>query len=245
MSARCEMVVDGGMDRKKALGGPGRSKALHRTFSSANANVRSFDAIILPFRLVMPSVEPQITKRCRIGSPFIGDDSSRCETMLLQKFAHQLQRRPFVAPRLNQDVEHLTVLVDRPPQIYPATADRDIQSSGPGEFHPQALTDPDVSVSTHPAPTVQPVPDAAIANAQITPDPGDLSLGASAVRVDGAASSVDISTSPSVPGGGRGVLTLGKVPICGNGQPCQPPARAIETQPAPRTDQQPPAPLSP
>jgi putative transposase len=34
---------------------------------------------------------------------------------------------------------------------------RDNMSSGPGELHPQALTDPDVSVSTHPAPTVQPV----------------------------------------------------------------------------------------
>ena len=26
-----------------------------------------------------------------------------------------------------------------------------IESSSPGEFHPQALTDPDVSLSTHPA----------------------------------------------------------------------------------------------
>ncbi len=34
-------------------------------------------------------------------------------------------------------------------------------------------TDPDVGVSTHPAPTVQPVPDAAIANAQTVLDPGD------------------------------------------------------------------------
>ena len=77
------------------------------------------------------------------------------------------------------------------------------ESSGPGELHPQALTDPDVSVSTHPAPTVQPVPDAAIANAQTMLDPEDLSPVASAVHVDGAASSVDISTSPSVPGGDR------------------------------------------
>jgi len=36
-------------------------------------------------------------------------------------------------------------------------ADFDEESSGPGELHPQALTDPDVSVSTHPALTVQPV----------------------------------------------------------------------------------------
>src|SRR5262245_39113296 len=32
-------------------------------------------------------------------------------------------------------------------------------SSRPGESHPQALTDPDVNVSAHPAPTVQPLPD--------------------------------------------------------------------------------------
>jgi hypothetical protein len=46
------------------------------------------------------------------------------------------------------------------------------KSSGPGEFHPQALTDPDVSVSTHPAPTVQPLPDTAMANVQkgLVPD---------------------------------------------------------------------------
>ena len=37
-------------------------------------------------------------------------------------------------------------------------------SSGPGEFHPQALTDPDVSLSAHPAPTVQPPRDVASAN---------------------------------------------------------------------------------
>ena len=30
------------------------------------------------------------------------------------------------------------------------------KSSRPGEFHPQSLTDPDVSLSTHPAPIAQP-----------------------------------------------------------------------------------------
>ena len=80
MSARCEMVVDGGMDRKKALGGPGRSKALHRTFSSANANVRSFDAIILPFRLVMPSVEPTPKSRASSAGRWL-----RCQWRMLPK----------------------------------------------------------------------------------------------------------------------------------------------------------------
>jgi putative glutathione S-transferase len=38
------------------------------------------------------------------------------------------------------------------------------ESSRPGEFHPQALTDPDLSLSAHPAPTVQPVRDGAFAS---------------------------------------------------------------------------------
>ena len=79
MSARCEMVVDGGMDRKKALGGPGRSKALHRSFSSANANVRSFDAVILPFRVVMPSGEAEFAEGCAIGRPFVCYEGSGSE----------------------------------------------------------------------------------------------------------------------------------------------------------------------
>ena len=45
-------------------------------------------------------------------------------------------------------------MVDSAPKIVDLAVDADEQSSGPGELHPQALTDPDVSVSTHPAPTV-------------------------------------------------------------------------------------------
>jgi hypothetical protein len=44
---------------------------------------------------------------------------------------------------------------------------RDEQSSQPGTYIPQPLTDPDVSLSTHPAPVFQsPASDPAIANAE-------------------------------------------------------------------------------
>jgi len=46
-------------------------------------------------------------------------------------------------------------------------ADGDDKSSSPGESHPQALTDPDLNVSAHPALIVQSPPDAAMANGQI------------------------------------------------------------------------------
>jgi len=35
------------------------------------------------------------------------------------------------------------------------TADENTESSSPGELHPQALTEPDVNLSTHPALIVQ------------------------------------------------------------------------------------------
>ena len=41
------------------------------------------------------------------------------------------------------------------------------ESSSPGEFHPQALTDPDVTVSRHPALIVQPSVASPFANGQI------------------------------------------------------------------------------
>ena len=45
----------------------------------------------------------------------------------------------------------------------------EVESSSPREFHPQALTDPDVSLSAHPAPIVQPeVSYQASANGQTT-----------------------------------------------------------------------------
>ena len=43
------------------------------------------------------------------------------------------------------------------------------QSSRPGESHPQALTEPDMNVSAHPALTVQPLLDATSASGQRAP----------------------------------------------------------------------------
>jgi len=37
--------------------------------------------------------------------------------------------------------------------------DKTVESSSPGESHPQALSEPDVTVSRHPAPIIQPTAD--------------------------------------------------------------------------------------
>ena len=68
---------------------------------------------------------PELSFRIRF-SGYVDEVVTCARWGFLQKFAHQLPRRPFVAPRLNQGVEHLTVLVDRPPQTHPTPANRDI-----------------------------------------------------------------------------------------------------------------------
>ena len=99
---------------------------MHRSFSPANANVRSVDAVILPFRLVLPSGEAEFAEGCARGPPFVCYEGSGREAVFLQKFAHRRQRRPFVAPRLNRDAGSLAVPVDHPPRIHPTAANRDI-----------------------------------------------------------------------------------------------------------------------
>ena len=97
---------------------------------------------------------------------------SGTKAVFLQKLAHQFQRRPLVSPGLDQNAEHFALAIHGAPELDHAAIDLEIELSRPGELHPQALTDPDVSVSTHPAPTVQPVPGIAMANVQkvLAPD---------------------------------------------------------------------------
>ena len=62
-----------------------------------------------------------------------------------------------VSPSLDQDVENDT-FSSTARQSQNCARDRDDQASGAGEFHPRALSEPDVTLSRHPAPIVRPRP---------------------------------------------------------------------------------------
>jgi MFS family permease len=89
-------------------------------------------------------------------------------------------------------------------------------SSRPGEFHPQALTDPDVNVSAHPALIVQPSLDTAIASERRARDRARQPCESSARLAGDAASSVCISPWPSTRGAGPDSAAPGKAPIYSN-----------------------------
>ena len=95
--------------------------------------------------------------RRRVAPQLVRDQPARQPALSLQHLAEESYGRSAIASRLDEDVEEVAVLVDGPPEISALPLNRCEESSGPGGLHPQALTDPDVSVSTHPAPTVRPV----------------------------------------------------------------------------------------
>ena len=89
----------------------------------------------------------------------------------------------------------------------------DRMSSRPGESHPQALTEPDMNVSAHPALTVQPLLDATSASGQRAPGRRPRWPVSGAPSAGDAAASVCISLPPNGPTVGQGTEAWGKAPM--------------------------------
>src|SRR5262249_38839069 len=85
--------------------------------------MRIFRAIVTPEPLFARAAESQLSERRSIGAQLVGDQHLGCEALLLEQLAHQPQRRPAVAPTLNQHVENLALGIDRAPEIHPLTGD--------------------------------------------------------------------------------------------------------------------------
>ena len=63
---------------------------------------------------------------CRaVGSELVGHDGGWSDTLLLQEFSHQLERRLAVSSWLNQDVQDLAFAVDGTPDVQLSAVDGD------------------------------------------------------------------------------------------------------------------------
>ncbi len=124
MAAGVERVVQACMDGEKFLGTARGSEALHLSFSSSDRNVGAFNPIVLPRGSMRPRRETEFTNGGSVGSQLVRDQCARCKTLSLDELPHQLQGRAFIAFRLDQDIQHLAVLIDRAPQVHAPAANR-------------------------------------------------------------------------------------------------------------------------
>ncbi len=60
-----------------------------------------------------------------IARQFVGDNDPRDVPQALEEFPKELLRSHLIPPALYEDVEHMAVLVDRPPQIMASPVDRE------------------------------------------------------------------------------------------------------------------------
>jgi hypothetical protein len=103
--------------------------------------MRILRSIVVPSTAFMTFCDPKMTGCSSIGSEIICDELVWDKAIFLQQLAQQFERRPFVSPGLDQNVEHFTLGLHGTPRMDHPAIDFQIESSGPGELHPQALTD--------------------------------------------------------------------------------------------------------
>jgi hypothetical protein len=92
-----------------------------------------------------------------VGTELVRDHDAGRRGCRLQELCHEPLRRAAVSAALDQDVEDKAILIDGAPEPMLLARDRDEEVSGAGEFRPRALSEPDVILSHHPAPIVQPL----------------------------------------------------------------------------------------
>ena len=104
MTAGVEGVVGRRVQREESLRCTGRPEALHLSFSTANVDMRSFDAIVLPTSLMMPGRQSKISEGRSVGTKLVRDDGPWRETALLYQLSHELQRGSPIMLGLDEDI---------------------------------------------------------------------------------------------------------------------------------------------
>ena len=84
------------------------------------------------------------------------DDPLGNKAIALHQRHQQALGCPFVAALLQYFFENGAMLIDRAPEPELLSSAFHNEASGAGEFHPHALSEPDVILSHHPAPIVRP-----------------------------------------------------------------------------------------
>lgn len=119
--------------------------------------MRFLDPIVEPPPHLTPVFDAKILHRCGVGLEPVGDDCGGT-AVPLQRLLREPQSRGLVALLGDIAFQDLTYMIDGASQVARLAFDPHKQASGAWEFHPRALSEPDVILSHHPAPVVRPYP---------------------------------------------------------------------------------------
>jgi len=133
--------------------------------------MRILGPIVPPQSLLVPSRQADFGLCRAVRAQPVGNQHIRREALFLEQLAHQFHGRSLVASSLHQQVENFAFVVNCTPQPELLARNHHGQVSGAGEFRPRALSEPDVILSHHPAPIVQPLLYGFALSTRILPSP--------------------------------------------------------------------------
>jgi hypothetical protein len=121
VASRAETLCNGTIRNQEPLGLSWRFKPLHVSFSLARRLVGVLGTIVQIAMLPMFDTGQELAHGGPVASQLICDDHSWDVPQTLEQFAEERFRGDLVAPALHQDIEHVPVLIHRPPQIMALT----------------------------------------------------------------------------------------------------------------------------
>src|SRR6516162_4565240 len=124
-TGRDEQIADGGEDSDEPLQASRGSKALHRPLSPSQGQMRILGPVVEALVRAMLDRRHDLASGGGIGAELVGDDAPGRTALLLEKTRQQALCRLGVASRLEDFIEDIAVLIDRPPQPTLAAADGD------------------------------------------------------------------------------------------------------------------------
>ena len=118
---------------------PGGFEPSHLALALSRWLMRNFRSIVFVLPGAMDHGRHCGTVRRRVAAELIRDQTARCTALSFQQFPEETGGRPLIAPGLHEEVDHVAVLIDRPPQILLAPLDGQEQfSQVPDVTHPAA-----------------------------------------------------------------------------------------------------------
>jgi hypothetical protein len=81
--------------------------------------------VVLPLITIVTQIGHHFFACGAITPQFIGDNLAWCITQALQQLTEKPLSRTFVAVFLDQDIQHITILIDNPPEIMAFAIDGD------------------------------------------------------------------------------------------------------------------------
>jgi hypothetical protein len=116
MALDVEGVIDGGVDRQKALSRSRLFETLLLSFVSSSRLVRIFSTVVGAESLILDRTKPLVTSSDRIGFALVRVDARSREALFLQELSQRFPSRSSTASWLDQEIEYLAFVIDGPPE---------------------------------------------------------------------------------------------------------------------------------